>query len=344
MSRERAERSLEAEGLQNDRVRWNLPAAALYEEAVRRHEGVITAEGPLACLTGERTGRSPDDKFVVRESAIEENIDWGEVNQPMSEEHFDRLRRDLVGSLADTDLFVQDGYAGADSEFRLPIRVITSFAWHSLFAHHLFIMEPDSGLVSAQAPQFTVIDAPEFRTTPARHGTHSDAVIAVSFARRLVLIAGTGYAGEIKKSIFSVLNYLLPLRGVLTMHCSANVGAAGAAALFFGLSGTGKTTLSSDPERRLIGDDEHGWSDRGVFNIEGGCYAKMIRLSGEVEPQIYATTRRFGTLLENVVVDEQTRVLRLDDDRYTENTRGAYPIGFVENAEASGQGGHPRTS
>jgi len=237
-------------------------------------------------------------------------------------------------------LFVQDVYAGADPAYRLPVRVITEYAWHSLFCRNLFIDDPQAA--EDASPQFTIIDSPSFKADPARHGSNSDVVIAVNFGKRLVLIGGTSYAGEMKKSIFSILNYLLPLRGVLSMHCSANVGRSDDVALFFGLSGTGKTTLSSDPDRMLIGDDEHGWSDHGVFNFEGGCYAKTIRLSAEAEPQIYATTRRFGTVLENVVVDPATRELHLDDDRYTENTRAAYPISFVDNAVMSGQAGHPR--
>jgi phosphoenolpyruvate carboxykinase (ATP) len=333
-------RSLEAEGLKAATVRWNLSSAALYEEAVRRGEGLIAAHGPLVCRTGQHTGRSPNDKFVVREPAAEKNVAWGAVNRPMSESHFAALHRDLTASLEGADLLVQDCYAGADPQFRLPIRVITQYAWHSLFARNLFIADADEG-AAPHSPEFTIVDAPGFHADPARHGTASDVVIALNFAERLVLIGGTSYAGEIKKSVFTILNYLLPLRGVLSMHCSANIGRAGDAALFFGLSGTGKTTLSSDPERRLIGDDEHGWSDRGVFNFEGGCYAKTIRLAAEAEPQIYATTRRFGTVLENVVIDEQTRALDLDDDRFTENTRAAYPISFIDNAEPSGQGGHP---
>jgi phosphoenolpyruvate carboxykinase (ATP) len=237
-------------------------------------------------------------------------------------------------------LYVQDCFAGADPQYRLPIRIITEYAWHSLFARNLFIVDPAAG--APLEPQFTVIDVPTFKADPPRHGSRSEVVIAMNFAKRLVLIAGTSYAGEIKKSIFTTLNYLLPLRGVLSMHCSANVGPAGDVALFFGLSGTGKTTLSSDPERGLIGDDEHGWTDRGVFNFEGGCYAKTIKLSAEAEPQIYATTRRFGTVLENVVYDESTRRLNLDDDRFTENTRAAYPIAFIDNAIPGGQGAHPR--
>ncbi|PWT81457.1 MAG: phosphoenolpyruvate carboxykinase (ATP) [Blastocatellia bacterium] len=331
---------LDREGIETHSVRWNLVEAALYEEALRRQEGVLSANGPLACRTGQHTGRSPNDKFVVREPGSEAQIAWGPVNRPMDVAHFDELHRDLLASLKGKELFVLDCYAGADPEYRLPIRVINEYAWHNLFARNLFIVPPASAV--PHVPQFTVIAAPSFRADPSRHGTHTEVVIAVSFAKRLVLIGGTSYAGEMKKSIFSVLNYLLPLQGVLSMHCSANVGPGGDVALFFGLSGTGKTTLSSDPERMLIGDDEHGWSERGIFNFEGGCYAKTIRLSAEAEPQIHATTRRFGTVLENVVVDAETRALDLDDDRLTENTRAAYPISFIDNAVPSGLGGHPR--
>jgi phosphoenolpyruvate carboxykinase (ATP) len=332
-------RTLEAEGLQGAKARWNLTSAALYEEAVRRGEGQIAAEGPLVCRTGQHTGRSPNDKFIVRDADAEQHVAWGAVNRPMQEDRFETLRRDLLASMAQSDLLVQDCFAGADPEYRLPIRVITEYAWHSLFARNLFIVDEASR--ADHSPEFTIIDAPGFRADPTRHGSNSEVVIALSFARRLVLIGGTSYAGEIKKSVFTILNYLLPLRGVLSMHCSANSGPAGDVALFFGLSGTGKTTLSSDPGRRLIGDDEHGWSERGVFNFEGGCYAKTIRLSPEAEPQIFATTRRFGTVLENVVIDDVTRRLNLDDDRFTENTRAAYPISFIDNADPSGQGGHP---
>jgi phosphoenolpyruvate carboxykinase (ATP) len=333
-------RGLEREGIRTDRVKWNLAPAALYEEAVRRDEGLIAANGPLACLTGQHTGRAPKDKFIVREPSTESQIAWGSVNRAMAPAHFDALHRDLTASLAGNELYVQDCFAGADPTYRLPIRIITEYAWHSLFARNLFLMDPGAG-ADTHTPEFTVIDAPHFRADPKRHGTNSEVVIALNFARKLVLIGGTSYAGEMKKSIFSVLNYTLPLQNVLPMHCSANIGRSGDVALFFGLSGTGKTTLSSDPDRMLIGDDEHGWSDGGVFNFEGGCYAKTIRLSAEAEPQIYATTRRFGTVLENVVVDPETRVLDLDDDRFTENTRAAYPISFIENAVPLGQGGHP---
>jgi phosphoenolpyruvate carboxykinase (ATP) len=314
----------------------------LYEEAIRRGEGLVAADGPLVCRTGEHTGRSPKDKFLVREAETEKDIAWGPVNRPLDRAHFDLLHQDVLSSLSSTEVFVQDCYAGADPQYRLPIRVITEYAWHSLFARNLLLVDPADTGGDGGPEHFTIIDAPGFKADPARHGTRSDVVIALSFAKRLALVAGTSYAGEIKKSVFTILNALLPLDGVLSMHCSANVGRGGDTALFFGLSGTGKTTLSSDPNRALIGDDEHGWSDRGIFNFEGGCYAKTIRLSAEAEPQIYSTTRRFGTVLENVVIDPVTRALDLDDDRLTENTRAAYPISFIDNAEPSGRGGHPK--
>jgi phosphoenolpyruvate carboxykinase (ATP) len=331
-------RTLDAEGLKDATVHWNLSDAVLCEQAVRRGEGLLAADGPLVCRTGQHTGRSPNDKFIVREPSTEQHVAWGGPNRPMQPDQFDRLHADMLSSLSSTELFVQDCFAGADERFRLPIRVITEYAWHNLFARNLFIL--DSG--AAHSPALTIIDSPSFKADPARHGTNSEVVVALNFAKRLVLIGGTSYAGEIKKSVFSTLNYLLPLRGVLSMHCSANVGAEGDVALFFGLSGTGKTTLSSDPARGLIGDDEHGWSDHGVFNFEGGCYAKTIRLSAEAEPEIYATTRRFGTVLENVAIDPVTRQLDLDSDQFTENTRAAYPIAFIRNAVPSGQGGHPQ--
>jgi phosphoenolpyruvate carboxykinase (ATP) len=331
---------LDREGIRTDRAKWNLSMAALYEEAVRRQEGVIAAGGPLVCRTGQHTGRSPSDKFIVREASSEANIGWGKLNQPMEQAQWDALRDDMLHSLSGQELFVLDCYAGADPAYRLPVRIINELAWHNLFCRNLFIDDPAAAV--AQAPEFTVIDMPSFKADPKRHGTRSEVVIALNFAKKLVLIGGTSYAGEMKKSIFSVLNYVLPLQNVLSMHCSANIGRSGDTALFFGLSGTGKTTLSSDPDRQLIGDDEHGWSDRGVFNFEGGCYAKTIKLSAEAEPQIYATTRRFGTVLENVAFDPVTRALDLDDDRFTENTRAAYPISFIDNAVPSGLGGHPK--
>ena len=324
------------------RIHWNLSPAALYEEALRRREGVLAAEGPLVCRTGQHTGRSPNDKFVVREVSSERHVQWGTVNRPLDEAHFDVLQRDMMAYLQDKDLFVLDAWAGTDPTLKMPIRVVTEFAWHNLFARNMFLPEDDAAIRRAHRPEFAVIDAPSFHADPAKHGTRSEVFIVVHFGRRLVLIGGTHYAGEIKKSIFTILNYTLPLQGVLPMHCSANIGRAGDTALFFGLSGTGKTTLSSDPHRRLIGDDEHGWSDTGVFNFEGGCYAKVIKLSAAAEPQIYATTRRFGTILENVVLDPDRRTLDLDDASLTENTRGSYPIHFIDNAELTGHGGHPQ--
>ena len=323
-------------------VFWNLSTAALYEEAVARREGTVVTGGAIVCRTGLHTGRSPRDRFLVDEPSSSGNIAWGEINRAISSEQFEAVHRTVVEHLRGKDLFVQDCYAGADPAYRLPVRVVTERAWHSLFARHMFITESNRDKLADHVPELTVINAVSCVADPARHGTNSEVFILVDLAKRLVLIGGTSYAGEIKKSVFSVMNYLLPLRRVMPMHCSANVGAAGDSALFFGLSGTGKTTLSSDSERRLIGDDEHGWSDRGVFNFEGGCYAKMIRLSPDAEPQIYATTKRFGTLLENVTVDPVTRQLDFDDDSVTENTRGAYPLVAIDSYVTSGQGAHPR--
>jgi phosphoenolpyruvate carboxykinase (ATP) len=334
---------LEQVGIERaEHVHWNPSIGLLYEEAVRRREGIIAANGPLVCRTGPHTGRSPNDKFIVREPSSDQHVDWGKVNRPIDAASFDRLHRRMAAFLGGRELFVQDCWAGADPSFRLPIRIVTEQAWHSLFARHLFIPETDPARQLAHAPQFTVIDAPSFHAVPADEHTNSEVFILLNFAKRLVLIGGTNYAGEIKKSIFTVMNYLLPLKDVMPMHCSANVGPHADVALFFGLSGTGKTTLSSDATRHLIGDDEHGWSSHGVFNFEGGCYAKLIRLSAEAEPQIHATTRRFGTVLENVMYDPVTRELDLDDDALTENTRGAYPLRFIENSVPSGRGGHPK--
>jgi phosphoenolpyruvate carboxykinase (ATP) len=334
---------LEGHGIRNvERVYWNLGVPALYEEAVRRREGLIAAEGPLVCRTGQHTGRSPNDKFIVREPSSEDRVWWSKVNRPIEPQFFEALHQRMLNYAEGRELFVQDSHAGADPRYRLRVRIITEHAWHSLFARHIFIAAPDASARPAHSPDFTVIDMPGVRADPAANGTNSEVFILLNLAKKLVLIGGTSYAGEIKKSIFTVMNYLLPLRGVLSMHCSANVGAQGDVALFFGLSGTGKTTLSSDPERRLIGDDEHGWSEDGVFNIEGGCYAKMIRLSPEAEPQIHAVTKRFGPVLENVKMDATSRQLDLDDDSLTENTRGAYPLDYIENSVESGQGGHPR--
>ena len=338
-----AEHGVAALGIRPRLVHWNLATARLYEEALIRREGRLTSGGALACTTGAHTGRSPQDKFIVREPSTDERIWWGAINRPLSQEHFDAVARDVAIYLSGRELFVQDCFAGADPQYRLPVRVITEKAWHSLFARTLLIPSIDGMAAAPPQAELTVIDASGFRADPSRHGTRSDVCVLVDLAKRLVLIGGTSYAGEIKKSVFTVLNYLLPERDVLPMHCSANIGPAGDAALFFGLSGTGKTTLSSDPGRRLIGDDEHGWSPRGVFNFEGGCYAKMVRLSPSAEPQIFAATGRFGSVLENVVVDPATGRPDFDDTSLTENTRGAYPLSFVENHERAGQGGHPRT-
>ena len=321
---------------------WNLGTAALYEEAIRRHEGIVAENGPLVCNTGVHTGRSPNDKFLVREPSSEANVWWGSVNRSMTSGQFEAVRGAMLGALVGTELFVQDCFAGTDPDYRLSIRIITERAWHSLFARTMFLPSPPGTPPGGHTPEFTVISVPSMQADPAVHGTNSEVFVLLNFAERLVLIGGTSYAGEIKKSIFTVMNYLLPQRDVMPMHCSANIGAAEDVALFFGLSGTGKTTLSSDPRRRLIGDDEHGWSAHGVFNFEGGCYAKMIRLSPEAEPQIYATSKRFGTLLENVVTDPDTRTLDFDDETLTENTRGAYPISFIDDWVSSGQAGHPR--
>ena len=321
-------------------VHQNLSPPELYEHAVRRGEGVIALNGPFCAVTKPHTGRSPNDKFFVQEPGSSERIWWGKVNQPLTPEHFDRLHADVVAHLNEQELFVRDVFAGADPAYRLPIRFVTPNAWHALFVYNMFL-RPVEGDLQTFAPGFQVLHAPELQADPAVHGTKSGTFIVVSFTRKTILIGGTRYAGELKKSIFTILNYLLPGRSVLPMHCSANVGEGGDVALFFGLSGTGKTTLSADPERKLIGDDEHGWSDQGVFNFEGGCYAKVIRLSRDGEPEIFATTRRFGTVLENVVVDPETRAIDLDSDEITENTRASYPIHFIPNHIPGGIGGHP---
>ncbi len=321
------------------RMHHNLPAAALYEEAVRRGEGQIAQGGGLAVRTGTHTGRSPNDKFFVREPTSESHIDWGEVNRAFALEKFEALHGRLCRALEGKELFVQDCLVGADARYRMPIRVMTETAWHSLFSQNLFIPHSAS---PPQEPEFTVINVPSFLARPEEEGTNSATFILVSLARRLVLIGGTSYAGEIKKSIFTVMNYHLPLSGVLSMHCSANVGSHGDVALFFGLSGTGKTTLSADPARGLIGDDEHGWSDEGIFNFEGGCYAKVIQLSQEAEPEIYGCVHRFGTVLENVTFNADTRQLDLNDASITENTRAAYPLNFISNAVIPSVAGHPR--
>jgi len=321
---------------------WNLTSASIYEHAIRRNEGQIAHHGPLVVNTGQHTGRSPNDKFIVREASSDKHVWWGKVNRDFEQQNFDRLLEKVLAYLSEREVYVQDCFAGADPEFRVPIRVITELAWHSLFARNMFVRPDWTTQASTHVPEFTVINAAGFEADPQVDGTNSSTFILMDFGRKLILIGGTSYAGETKKSIFTLLNYLLPLRGVLSMHCSANIGDAGDTAIFFGLSGTGKTTLSADPERRLIGDDEHGWSDRGVFNFEGGCYAKVINLSAEAEPDIYACTRRFGTVLENVIMDPVTRRLDLNDASSTENTRAAYPLSYISNFEPTGLGGHPK--
>ncbi len=332
---------LDALGIEQIRTAyWNLPTPTLYEESVHRGEARIAKGGPLTAMTGIHTGRSPNDKFFAREASTEEDIWWSDVNRPIDAEHFDGVEKRMMAHLKGKDIFAQDCFAGADPAYRLPIRVISEYAWHSLFARNLFIT-PSLSELADHEPQFTIVQAPGFSADPATDGVDSETCILVNFAKRLVLIGGTSYAGECKKSVFTILNFLLPAQGVLPMHCSVNTGKGGDSAIFFGLSGTGKTTLSADSKRTLIGDDEHGWSERGLFNFEGGCYAKVIRLSARAEPEIYATTRMFGTVLENVVMDGETRQLDLDDAEFTENTRAAYPLSFIPNASASGTTGHP---
>ena len=322
-------------------LRRGLAAAALVQMAVRDGEGSLVADGALATTTGPHTGRSPKDRFIVDRPGSRDAIDWGSVNQPLDAAHHERLWAKARAHVHGRDLYVQDLLAGADPDYRLRVRVITETAWHSLFARNMFIV-PAADQLQGFEPDFTVVQLPSLRAEPSLHGTRSQAAIAVDLERRTVLVCGTRYAGEIKKSIFSVLNYLLPERGVLPMHCSANVGPDGDVAIFFGLSGTGKTTLSADPGRQLIGDDEHGWGPQGVFNFEGGCYAKVIRLSAEHEPEIFAASTRFGAILENVVVDPLSGAVDLDDDSLTENTRASYPLRFIPNASESGIAGHPR--
>jgi phosphoenolpyruvate carboxykinase (ATP) len=335
--------SLSSHGIETSgTVYWNLTVAGLYEQAIRRNEVRLAEHGPMVTTTGRHTGRSPNDRFLVRDAENAETVWWGPVNVPFDAGRFERLRDDLVAHLRDRDLFVFSGYAGADPAYRLKVRVINELAWHNLFARNMFLRESDGRVLEEFAPDFTVVGAPDFKADPEKHGTNSSTFIVVSFAERLVIIGGSKYAGEIKKSIFSVMNYLLPERGVMPMHCSCNYGTdRDDVALFFGLSGTGKTTISADPERTLIGDDEHGWSDAGIFNMEGGCYAKMIRLSAEGEPEIYATTRKFGTVLENVVVDA-AGTLDLDDASLTENTRGSYPLTHLDKVDTGGVCGHPK--
>jgi phosphoenolpyruvate carboxykinase (ATP) len=334
---------LDNHGLTNlSTVYWNLPPEALYEEVVFRGEGRISHQGAMVVNTGKHTARSANDKFIVREPGTEQHIWWGEYNRPFSEDKFNLVLSRLRGFLQGRDLFVQDCYGGADPNYRLPVRIVTEYAWHSLFAHSLLIKPETHDEMRKFIPEFTIMSIPSFKGEPQTDGTLSPTFILLNFDQKLCIIGNSGYAGEIKKSVFTILNYLLPLENVMTMHCSANIGKDGHSALFFGLSGTGKTTLSADPNRALIGDDEHGWSDDGVFNFEGGCYAKVISLSPTAEPQIYACTRRFGTILENVVFDPVTRFLDLDDSSLTENTRAGYPLDYISNAVPEKRGGHPK--
>jgi phosphoenolpyruvate carboxykinase (ATP) len=321
-------------------VYHHLSVAALIEHALRNQEGILTSEGAFVSRTGQHTGRSPKDKYVVDTPDVHNQIDWGAVNQPMSPQTFEQLHHRILSHLQNRPLYVQDLFVGADPHYRVALRVITEQAWHSLFAHQLFI-RPSAEEPANFKPSFLVINAPDFQAAPQTDGTRSKTVIAVNFEERIVLIGGTAYAGEIKKSMFTIMNYLMPQVGVFPMHCAANKGKEGDVALFFGLSGTGKTSLSADPERQLIGDDEHGWSEEGIFNFEGGCYAKCIRLSKKNEPQIWNAIR-FGSVVENVVVDPETRIPDYDDDSITENTRAAYPLHFIENAILPSTGGHPK--
>ncbi|CAG7644060.1 phosphoenolpyruvate carboxykinase (ATP) [Paenibacillus allorhizosphaerae] len=326
--------------LQVEPVHYNLSVPRLVELAVERKEGVLSETGALHVFTGKYTGRSPKDKFIVKEPFVLDKIDWGTVNQPMTQQQFDRLYRKAQQYMAEKELFVFDGFAGADQEHRLPIRIVNEYAWHNLFVHQLFVRPSREELLGHKA-EFTVVALPGLKADPAVDGTRTETFISISFERKLVLIGGTEYAGEMKKSIFSVLNYLLPSKGVLPMHCSANVGSSGDVALFFGLSGTGKTTLSADPYRQLIGDDEHGWTEAGVYNFEGGCYAKCAHLSQTKEPQIWQAIR-YGSVLENVVLNSKTGTADYDDTRITENTRAAYPIDTIPEAIIPGVAGHPR--
>lgn len=323
---------------------WNLATESLYEEAVFRGEGATARGGAFVVSTGKHTARSANDKFVVREGSNEDRVWWGQYNRPMAADKFEMLYTRLLGYLEGRDAFVQDVYAGADEQYRLPVRVVADSAWQSMFVRNMFLVPASVEEYARFVPEFTLFAVPGFKALPSIDNTASETFICLSFEKKLAIIGNTAYAGEIKKAVFTILNYLLPLEGVLSMHCSANVGPDDPddVALFFGLSGTGKTTLSADPSRRLIGDDEHGWSDRGVFNFEGGCYAKVIGLSASAEPEIYATTKMFGTILENVTYDPVTRFIDLDDDSATENTRASYPLDFIANAVPGKQAGHPR--
>lgn len=333
---------LDAQGIQTAaRIHWNLTTAPLVEQAIARGEGQLTAHGALLVDTGKFTGRSVKDKYIVRDASTEDTINWGPINQPMSDEHWTNLKADFMVALGEQEeLFVADLFGGSQPEYRVNVRVINQMAWHNLFIRTLLVRPKAEGLAGF-VPEYTIINLPSFKADPARHGCRSDTIIAVNFTDKLILIGNTEYSGEMKKGVFGLLNFLLPAQGVMPMHCSANVGADGRSAIFFGLSGTGKTTLSADASRTLIGDDEHGWSDQAVFNFEGGCYAKMINLSAEGEPEIYATTKMFGTVLENVAMDETTRELDFADASKTENTRGAYPIEYIPNVSEKNLGPAP---
>ena len=335
---------LEAQGIATQaKLHWNLLTAPLYEQAVRRGEAMIAVDGPLVVTTGRHTGRSAQDRFIVRDETTEQTIWWGKSNKPMESDAFDRLHADFLAALSQqNELFVADLHGGSQPEHRVKVRVVNELAWHNLFIRTMLV-RPESDELTGFVPDYTIIDLPSFKADPERHGCRSETVIAINLTKKLILIGGTQYGGEMKKSVFGLLNYLLPEAGIMPMHCSANIGPDGDTAVFFGLSGTGKTTLSADPARTLIGDDEHGWSDSAVFNFEGGCYAKMIRLSEEAEPEIFATTRRFGTVLENVVMDPESRELDLDDNRLAENSRGAYPIDFIPNSSDENMGPVPKT-
>jgi len=321
---------------------WNLGTAPLVEAALANGEGILAKDGPLVVKTGKHTGRSASDKFIVQDAETQDTVWWGKTNVSMTPEHFAALKEDFFKALGEKDkLYVADLYGGSQPEYRVNVRVINEFAWHNLFIRTLLV-RPEAAALATFAPEYTIIDLPTFVADPARHGCRSETVIAVNFTEKLILIGGTRYAGEMKKSVFGILNYLLPTKGVMPMHCSANIGPNGDTAVFFGLSGTGKTTLSADASRTLIGDDEHGWSDQAVFNFEGGCYAKMINLSAEAEPEIFATTKRFGTVLENVVIDEENREIDLDDNSLAENSRGSYPIDFIPNTSEKNLGPVPK--
>ncbi|MBI1858064.1 MAG: phosphoenolpyruvate carboxykinase (ATP) [Candidatus Melainabacteria bacterium] len=336
--------SLKEFGLKNfGNVYWNQSTPVIYESIIKRHEGLLSHLGPIVVQTAPYTGRSPKDRFIVKEPSSDNKIWWGTVNQPIDPEKFKLLKNRICAYLQEKDLFIQDCYVGADEKFRVPLRVISERATGALFARTMFIQEHDKNKLLNFSPEFTVFHVPNFNGDPEIDGINSNAFIILNFGEKTILIGGTSYSGEMKKSMFTVMNYLLPQKGVMSMHASANYGDnEDDAAIFFGLSGTGKTTLSADPERTLIGDDEHGWSDHGVFNIEGGCYAKVIKLSKESEPEIYETTRRFGTMLENVVIDPVTRRINLDDDSITENTRASYPVSHIPNMTRKGTGGHPK--